>query len=295
LENAIVFCEVRSWITGQRLVSLPFSDHCDPLVDSSSEQADILAGVREQIERKTYRYAELRPTDAGDADGHVASDLRPAQTFHRHTLSLDPPLDALFRGFHKDCIQRKVRRAEREGLRYEAGRSDTLLRKFHRLLMRTRRRHGLPPQPLKWFQHLMASMGDELTIRVASKDERPVAAMLTLAFRDTLTYKYGGSDERFSHLGGTPFLFWRTIQEAKARGISRLDLGRSDLDNAGLVTFKNRLGAQRTTLNYYRLGSGLPSVVTHKRRGMQMLQRFVAHMPDTVLLAAGRVLYRHIG
>ena len=27
LTNSIVFCQVRSWITGPRLVSLPFSDH----------------------------------------------------------------------------------------------------------------------------------------------------------------------------------------------------------------------------------------------------------------------------
>jgi len=28
LDNGIVFCQVRSWLTGRRLVSLPFSDHC---------------------------------------------------------------------------------------------------------------------------------------------------------------------------------------------------------------------------------------------------------------------------
>ena len=34
LANGIVFCRVESRLTGRRLVSLPFSDHCDPLVDS---------------------------------------------------------------------------------------------------------------------------------------------------------------------------------------------------------------------------------------------------------------------
>ena len=33
LTNGIVFCKIRSWVTGNRLVSLPFSDHCQPLVD----------------------------------------------------------------------------------------------------------------------------------------------------------------------------------------------------------------------------------------------------------------------
>ena len=32
LENGLVVCRVKGW-TSRRLVSLPFSDHCDPLVD----------------------------------------------------------------------------------------------------------------------------------------------------------------------------------------------------------------------------------------------------------------------
>jgi outer membrane protein TolC len=34
LENGLALCEVRTWLS-RRLVSLPFSDHCDPLVDSA--------------------------------------------------------------------------------------------------------------------------------------------------------------------------------------------------------------------------------------------------------------------
>ena len=34
LTNGLVFCRVNSWLTGRRLVSLPFSDHCEPLIGS---------------------------------------------------------------------------------------------------------------------------------------------------------------------------------------------------------------------------------------------------------------------
>ena len=37
LENGLVFCRVESWLTGRRLVSLPFSDSCELLVDDHSE------------------------------------------------------------------------------------------------------------------------------------------------------------------------------------------------------------------------------------------------------------------
>ncbi len=304
LGNGLLFCEVKSCITGRRLVSLAFSDHCDPLINSPDERADILAHVREHIGHNRCMYAEVRPSSTEEPERLEAMNLQLSEKFYLHMLSLGPPLDTLFRNLHKNSIQRKVRRAEREELHYEKGRSESLLRKFYQLLLRTRRRHFLPPQPLLWFRHLITSMGDQLTIRVASKYDGPVAAILTLSFKDTVTYKYGCSDERFNHLGGTPFLFWKTIQEAKDQGMRQLDLGRSDLDNAGLVKFKERLGASRMDLKYYRL---LPSralsawrMATEPRmlsapRRMQFLKRFVRHMPDTVLVAAGRLLYRHIG
>src|SRR5579864_2826368 len=34
LHNGLVYCEIRSRLTGNRLVSLPFSDHCEPLLSN---------------------------------------------------------------------------------------------------------------------------------------------------------------------------------------------------------------------------------------------------------------------
>lgn len=66
LQNGVLFCEVRSWITGRRLVSLPFSDHCDPLVNSAHAEAEILAYITERITRDGYRYAEIRRRSMGE-------------------------------------------------------------------------------------------------------------------------------------------------------------------------------------------------------------------------------------
>src|SRR5580700_8950379 len=37
LTNALVFCQISNWLKGRRLVSLPFSDHCAPLVGNQEE------------------------------------------------------------------------------------------------------------------------------------------------------------------------------------------------------------------------------------------------------------------
>ena len=295
LSNGLVFCKVRSWITGWRLVSLPFSDHCDLLADSTAEQDELLAHVCECVARDGYAYAEIRPTAAEQPERFTAGSLQPAETFCLHRLSLDGPLDMLFHNLHRNCIQRKIQRAEREGLTYQSGPSEHLLRNFYDLLLRTRRRHCLPPQPLQWFRNLLQLMGNNLTIRMVSKDHVPVAAILTLSHKATVTYKYGCSDERFHNLGGTPFLLWKTIQDAKNQGMREFDLGRSELSHAVLVQFKDRLGAIRTTLSYWRYPSVRAADAVHPMWRAQVAKRIFSWAPDPVLVASGRFLYRHIG
>jgi CelD/BcsL family acetyltransferase involved in cellulose biosynthesis len=292
LKNGLVFCEVTSWITGRRLVSLPFTDHCEPLVEPSADEAEILSQACDWAGRDGCKYAEIRPRETRQAPNGT---WQSSETFYLHTLPLDAPSVVLFSKLHKDCVQRKVRRAEKEGLIYEQGRTEAQLRRFYELLLRTRRRHRLPPQPFQWFRNLANCMGDDLSVRIASKGEQAVAAILTLSFKDTVVYKYGVSDERFNNLGGTPFLFWKTIEEAKQAGMRRLDLGRSDLDNPGLIAFKDRLGAERTLLRYYRFPAARAQASRFGSQKKTLANRVMKYLPDTALVAAGKLLYRHIG
>jgi CelD/BcsL family acetyltransferase involved in cellulose biosynthesis len=301
LENGLVFCRINSWITGRRWVSLPFSDHCEPLVESSAQLRDLLAAIEPVMARERLRYLEVRPLQApGNDTSALCSGLwQPGLTYCFHQLDLSPDLDTLFQNCHKDSTQRKIRRAEREKLKYVEGRSDDLVEAFYRLLVLTRRRHGLPPQPRKWFRNLADCFGESLKIRVASKDAQPVAAMLTIRHKGTLVYKYGCSDTTYNNLGGMHLLFWTCIEEAKREGLRTFDLGRSDIKNQGLITFKDRWGSARSSLVYStfnasrRAPESLP--VPHEGWKEQLSQKVVPHLPDNLLCLVGSLVYKHIG
>ena len=294
LSDGIVFCLVHSWITGSRLVSLPFADHCDPLLDAEGIRIDspeIAEWMRAECNRQHRQYIELRPLSS---DGRTNGLMEPGQSFWFHNLDLTPPLEKIFSGLHKDSMQRRIRHAEREQLSYEAGSSDHLVDDFYRVLVITRRRHRLLPQPRAWFRNLIACLGDNVRIRVARKNRVPIGAMLTLHHRDTVVYKYGCSDERFHNLAAMPFLYWKLIEECKASAAHLLDLGRTDLDNEGLAVFKDRLGAVRRPLGYLRYPSGAV------RKGVKastspMVRGLFAALPDVVMPWAGRLVYRHMG
>ncbi|MDH5669658.1 MAG: GNAT family N-acetyltransferase, partial [Nitrospira sp.] len=252
LNNAIVCCAVRSWLTGRRLVSLPFSDHCEPLVERSDVMQTLCTHLESVVDQGAWKYIEIR---SADPMMKGLDRFTEGEAYVLHRLDLRPDLDALYTCLHKDCLQRKIRRAERSSLEYIVGRSPELLRDLYGLLQLTRARHHVPPQPFAWFHHLVACAGEAVAIRVVYRDGRPLAGMLTLRHGNTMVYKYGGSDTAFHQLGCMPFLFWQVIKEAKDTGAEALDLGRSDLDNPGLMTFKDRWSAVRTSLVTWRMSA----------------------------------------
>jgi len=133
-----------------------------------------------------------------------------------------------------------------------------------------------------------------MKIRVASKDGRPIASILTLSWKGVMVYKYACSDERFHNLGGMHLLLWTAIQEAKTDGCRELDLGRSDSDNLGLITFKDHWGASRSELTYWRHPA--PAVPTVTTALAQRLAKFaLGRLPDRLLIATGDVFYKHLG
>jgi Acetyltransferase (GNAT) domain len=292
--NALLFCRVNSPLTGQRIVSLPFSDHCAPLTTDDRDLSELIAAVQSQLTDRRLRYVEMRPVEPLPDPGpcHTVSTCR----WHRLNLASD--LCGIYGRFHPRCVVGKIHRAEREHLVYRKGNSDRFFADFWKLYMLTRRRHHAPPQPQSWFRNLLSGFGEAAAIHIALKDDNPIAAIFTLEFKDTLVYKYGCSEPHHQALGGTHLLFWRAIQDAKARGLRCFDLGRSDYSDEGLIRFKDRWGAIGCDLVYSRFTAD-----PYSRGGYRTAQdsvpqrvarRVAARLPDSLFATIGALLYKHI-
>jgi Acetyltransferase (GNAT) domain len=285
LENALLFCSIHSWITGRRLVALPYSDHCDPLLNDGRLQ-DLVDWVKRRCDEGQYKYVELRPRQARP-DG-----LSPARRFAFHMMDISPAENDLFARLDRKCLRNRIRHASEQDLTYEHGRSESLIQKWYGLALLTRRRHQLPPQPITWFRNLLACFGEGAAVNILSKDNRPIAGIVTLLHKQTVVCKYAASDQAFSDTGAMPLLFWRVILEAKRNGCRELDFGRSDPDNHGLARFKDHWGAARTELVYWQYPEGQRSVERDPWRVRAAKSAF-SHMPLPILQASGRLLYKH--
>ena len=144
--NAIPFCAVASWLTGRRLVSLPFSDHCQPLVDDPSRLRDILDQVTADARRSGWRYVQIRPRLRGAS----VSGFGREEGNYLYALDLRPDLDIIFKGIKRDNRE-DIRKAERNALRHVVGRDAEFVRGYFGLHALTRSTQGVPPQPHAWF------------------------------------------------------------------------------------------------------------------------------------------------
>jgi CelD/BcsL family acetyltransferase involved in cellulose biosynthesis len=291
IEAGLPVARIESRLTGRRLVAVPFSDTCAPLIArDAAPEAEVALG--RALAAAAGR--ERLPLTVHAPLPGVPANCR-ARRFVRHELPLEPAADEVEARFSKQKVTRNVARAEREGLSFEVGRDRAALDRFYRLHLLTRRRQGVPTQPksfIRRFARLFeADLGFVGTVR---DDGDAVAAGVFLTFADTLTYKYGASDparlaKRPNHL-----LHAGAIRVGCERGLRRYDLGRTDLDNEGLRRFKRGWGAAELDLLYTYLGAPPPDEGGGGVRE-RLSETVIRHSPPFVGQLAGQLLYRHYG
>jgi len=285
--------EVKSLWTGRRGVCLPFSDECVPLLSGTITLQSALAAVRALGLQRQWDYFELRAS--------VEPGPLTVQTdqFLTHNLRLEPNEETQRRQL-RDSTRRNIQRALKEGVEVEHFQTVDAINAFYALHCRTRRRHGLPPQPLRFFhlihKHLIEpGFG---IVSLARYSKRWIAGAVFLRFGSHAVYKFGASDPEFQRVRANNLLMWHAIRHLQGTGIAQLSLGRSDLDDTGLLQFKRGWGAQETELPYYRIG--LRKSITNswgiKRTTAGSLRhQFVQRLPLSFLRLAGGLMYRHLG
>ncbi len=283
--------EVASPFTGRRGVSLPFSDFCAPLFfgDSSSDPA--LAERLATLSReRNWKYFELRSTP------NASSALVPNKTFYAHKLDLQKPASELLENFDS-AARRAIRKAERSSLSAKISRDENAIEQFFQLHVRTRRRHGIPPQPRAFFQNIdrhIVQRGLGFIVLV-SLEARPIAAAVFFHFGKRALFKFGASDERYQAHRSNNRLMWEGIKHCADLGLTTLHLGRTDVGQEGLRRFKLSLGAEEEMLRYFRFNISTSSWMAESPTFPRSLPGAVfRRLPLTVNQLAGTMLYPHL-
>jgi CelD/BcsL family acetyltransferase involved in cellulose biosynthesis len=286
---AILFCEIDD-LRGRRVISLPFSDYVDPLVDDEEDWNRLVAPlldkgvpVRFRSLRSAVPLTDRRFTRSGTALWHATDLTRPE--------------DEIWSGLQNSARQ-NIRKAQRHGVVVRQGRTLDDLRIFYRMHCHVRKsKYRLFAQPFSFFENLHAAFApdDRIFVVLAEIDGAAVGGILFLVHGDTLYYKFNASTEAI--LRPNDLLVWTGMQLGRARGLSRLDFGLSDPGQPGLVRFKQKFATEERTISL--LQSIPPGYADERAEAAgRVLQRLTAILtssetPDDVTLAVGDELYRY--
>ena len=284
--------EVRSFLTGNRGVSLPFSDTCPPLLSGDPRTPQKLSEfLRDLGVRRGWNYVELRGS-TGNLDGAVQ-----AEEFFVHDLVLERSEADQFAKL-KDSNRRSIRKARASGIEVKTFRTQESIRTYYELHCLTRKRHGLPPQPFRFFDRIQRVLLEPGTgfVQLAGHQGKWIAGAVFLQFQKRSTYKFGASNLAFQHLRPNNLLMWEAIEKLRSEGSGSLCFGRTDVDDEGLLQFKRSWGAVESSVSYWRLALGRHRVVQVARPGRASAAKVVLRrLPIPLLRLIGTLAYRHTG
>ncbi len=289
LEELLPIMEVSSMWTGRRGVSLPFTDVCPSLKPGGPGQKALLELALADGRERGWRYLEIRGA------GYDRIGARPSLTFYGHEIHLASNTETLFQRLD-GAVRRGIRKAQDSQLRVEFANTRESMRTFYGLHCMTRRRHGLPPQPIRFFEniaHHVLLRGQGFVV-MARLEERPLAAAVFFHHDAQALYKFGASDYAFQHLRPTNLMMWEAIKRYAQNGFSRLHLGRTSMSNEGLRRFKLGFGASEDKIEYYKYDFVNERYVTDVDRAEGWFNRVFKCLPPPLLRLAGRLLYPHL-
>jgi hypothetical protein len=279
--------EVNSWWTGRRGICLPFSDECAPLLQSCEKMPDsLLQPLREFGLQQRWDYLEIRG-GVGDLPSAKA-----CARFVSHHIRLDGAEESRLRS----AVGRNIQKAEREGVDVRHLKTSDAMNIFYSLHCQTRRRHGVPPQPKKFFDLIQRVLleRDLGFVSLAFLRGKPVAGAVYLQFGSQAVYKFGASDPAFQSARANNLVMWRAVRELSRRGAAVLSLGRSDLTNEGLLQFKRGWGGQESSLTYHRIPLCKKTVQSANSPEGSVLNSVMQYLPIPVLKWIGGIMYRHV-
>lgn len=286
---ALPLMHIDSWLTGRRVVSLPFSDFCQPLILDHASLGNLVE--RLQSWRRQSRLREIRiHWPLPDMDG-----VFPAETFASHITRLNPKSQQVFSSFAKTQVQQRIRKAERDGVSIKIGDRWEDLQLFYKLHLDTRRRLGTPIQPLRFFRLLWTQLisNDLGFILLAFKESQLLAGAVFLHYNKTLTYKFSASDPVYWKLRPNNLLIWHAIRWGCEHGYQVFDWGRTGLDNPGLRQFKLGWGSEERILHYSVLADRPPKTSASEKA--HLLSRLIQLSPTWVCRVIGELFYQHFG
>jgi CelD/BcsL family acetyltransferase involved in cellulose biosynthesis len=288
--SGMAYCLIEDMMD-PRIVSLPFSDFCDPLVEDSEEwnlMVDALLHNGHRLSMRCLRN-EIPLHD---------ERFKLANRAKWHCVDVRKELDTLWMDLHGSA-RRAIKKAKREQVDVRIASQKDELRSFYELHLKVRKyKYQLLAQPYRFFEQIwdqFITKGNG-ALMLAHHQDIIIGGVLYLEWQNKLYYKFNASNPEYRSLRPNDLVVWEGMKYAHLKGYDYLDFGLSDWDQEGLLQYKRKFASEEKTVSFLsHTPSGSPSRKEKQIRNLlpQLTDLFVDEVvPDQVTEKAGDVLYR---
>jgi hypothetical protein len=288
VQSLLPLMEVDSWLTGRRGIALPFTDDCEPLGNDAVSFQKLFQSAVEFGKSRGWKYIECR--GGQKFFGGIPASL----SFFGHSLNLTPGEECLLTRLDSS-VRRAIRKAQKDGVTVQVSQSLEAVKAFYSLQCKTRKKHGLPPQPLSFFLNINKHILSEHKgiVVLASHQGRIIAAAIYFHMAERAVYKFGASDAAFQHLRGNNLVMWEAIKWFLRNGVKRLHLGRTSIANEGLRRYKLAWRADEEEIKYVKYDLRTDTFASETDKSSGWHNRIFQKLPAFASRIAGEILYKH--
>jgi len=287
IQGVLPAVEIRSWVFGRTLSSLPYVNYGGVLAATDTARAALLAAAVRLAADRGLTEVLLR---------HVRRQF-PALTAKTHKVSmllpLQPTADEMWAKLDRK-VRNQIRKGEKSGLTVEAG-SLELLDDFYSVFARNMRDLGTPVYGRSLFEEILKTFPEQARLHVARLGSTPVAGALSYRFRQVVEVPSASSLREHRSRCPNHLLYWSLLREAIGQGCVTFDFGRSTPGD-GTYHFKEQWGGVAHQLSWECAGVSRPARIDSSPRdgrfglGVAVWKR----LPVSVATALGPSIVRFV-
>jgi len=286
--------EVKSFIFGNRLVSLPFSYCAGALYTDMDSAAKLLDYAIDLTIEQDFDYLELKQ-GLSDLD---ESKLVKTEEYVTSILKLSKNSDDIWKNVKRDK-KRGIKKAQKEGVVVREIRNKEELKEFYTMVLETRKGQGVPPYPFSFFENMYKYMKDSLKIFFSYYKDNPVAGGIFQLHKNKVLYGYGMTrkEEALLKLYPMNLLIWKAIEWACKNNYTMFDFGATPIKQESLLYFKSSWGAETQKVPYYYFLNRIkePLVFNPISSRFKLMTTIWKKIPIPIAKRIGPYIIRHVG
>jgi hypothetical protein len=291
---------VKSWLLGDRIVSIPFAPIGDPLISNSDDFNKLLGRLQEFQKRTDARRTEIRSTTATPILRSL--NLVSSSNYAHHYFQITASLDGLFRKFSRN-VRRIITAGQKNGIDVGISANWSDLQQFYELLTANRRKMSLPALPRGFFEaiwrYFIPTSGK---LFLAHLNGKVIGGLLVLHSDKTWVAEYicnsvSAYKDHVMHL-----LYWEAIKTAHAKGAGIFSFGRTSRSNPRLIAHKRKWGTIEDVAGDFRFcfeQSEVKNCLPQGRRDSQTSYRLIKFLckvaPVPLYKKLSDFCYSHMG